>query len=200
MQRMVSCSLLLLLLLLLLAGAADGVGSRGGRHASYGPRGGGGGGGGGGFDAAALGRSHFHGGVRPPTLKSLHPPKAHVAGGTHLSIHGGGFRRGPGLAVRFAVENEFAEVPATFISKTHIECVTPQRHGVHTAHVTATNGDGAWSGHPLNFVHGSGTFLSLTFDNSNPGCPGCNYGGFQASAPAGGLTLVPSPLISSSFI
>jgi len=79
-----------------------------GRHASRGPRPSGGGVAS--FDAAALGRSHFKGGVHPPSLKSLYPPKGHIAGGTPLTIKGAGFRRGPGLAVRFAFENELDEV------------------------------------------------------------------------------------------
>jgi hypothetical protein len=59
-----------------------------------------------------------------------------------------------------------------WVSKTRIECVTPTRDSVHTAHVTASNGEGSWSGHPLVYVRGSGTFLTFLYDNSNPGCQG----------------------------
>ena len=76
----------------------------------------------------------------------------------------------------------YDSVPAVFISKTEVECTTPRRHAVHTAQVTATNGDGAWSGQPLVYIQGSGTFLNFIYDNSNPGCLGCNHRGFQAGA------------------
>jgi hypothetical protein len=66
----------------------------------------------------------------------------------------------------------YSKVPAVWVSKTRIECVTPTRDSVHTAHVTASNGEGSWSGHPLVYVRGSGTFLTFLYDNSNPGCQG----------------------------
>jgi hypothetical protein len=107
-----------------------------------------------------------------------------VAGGTRLTIYGGGFTNAPGLAVRFAVENELDEVAAVWISSTRIECLTPHRDSPHAAHVTAGNAiDGSWSGHPLVYVHGSGTFLMFHYDNSRPGCQGCNAGGFQRHLP-----------------
>jgi hypothetical protein len=35
------------------------------------------------------------GGVLPPVVTNLYPPKGHVAGGTRLTIHGAGFRNTP---------------------------------------------------------------------------------------------------------
>ena len=126
-----------------------------------------------GFDAAALGRSGRLGGVLPPAPRSLRPHKAHVSGGARVTITGSGFRRGASLAVRFASENAVDVVPAVFISKTTIECVTPRRDAPSTAHVSVTNGDGAWSAHPLVYVRGAGAPLVFVFDDSPPGCQGC---------------------------
>ena len=136
-----------------------------------------------GFDAAALGRSGRLGGVLPPAPRSLRPHKAHVSGGARVTITGSGFRRGASLAVRFASENAVDVVPAVFISKTTIECVTPRRDAPSTAHVSVTNGDGAWSAHPLVYVRGAGAPLVFVFDDSPPGCQGCGPAGFQSSVP-----------------
>ena len=136
-----------------------------------------------GFDAAALGRSGRRGGVLPPAPRSLRPHKAHVSGGARVTITGSGFRRGASLAVRFASENAVDVVPAVFISKTTIECVAPRRDAPSTAHVSVTNGDGAWSAHPLVYVRGAGAPLTFVFDDSPPGCQGCGPAGFQSSVP-----------------
>jgi len=32
------------------------------------------------------------------------------------------------------------------------------------------------------YIQGSGTFLNFIYDNSNPGCLGCNHRGFQGGA------------------
>ena len=135
-----------------------------------------------GFDAAALGRSGRLGGVLPPAPRSLRPHKAHVSGGARVTITGSGFRRTASLAVRFASENAVDVVPAVFISKTTIECVTPRRDAPSTAHVSVTNGDGV-EPHPLVYVRGAGAPLVFVFDDSPPGCQGCGPAGFQSSVP-----------------
>ena len=85
--------------------------------------------------------------------------------------------------MRFASENAVDVVPAVFISKTTIECVTPRRDAPSTAHVSVTNGDGAWSAHPLVYVRARGRALVFVFDDSPPGCQGCGPAGFQSSVP-----------------
>ena len=121
------------------------------------------------------------GGGAPPELRSLYPPRGHVVGGTAVTLRGRGFRRGPGLAARFAAENAVSEVPCIFVSSLEAVCVSPPRLLPHMAHVTATNGGGVFSGYPLVTVKGSGSYLLFEYDNSDPGCFGCNELGLQNS-------------------
>ena len=124
----------------------------------------------------------------PPTVHWLHPPKGHVRGGTQLTIFGSGFQNSPYLSVRFAVETEFDEVLATYVSETQIVVETPERQTVHTTHVTASNDQLSYSGYPLIYIRGSGTFLKFVFDNSDPGCLDCRQSSAacQAGYGAGG--------------
>ena len=112
----------------------------------------------------------------PPKVTWLSPPKGHVKGGTVVTIYGSRFQRSTNLKVRFAIENEFDEVEATFVSESEIRCVSPERDSVHTAHVTASNDGVVYSGYPLVYTKGSGTFLKFIYDNSNPGCLDCMQG------------------------
>lgn len=75
--------------------------------------------------------------------------------------------------IRFAIENEFDEVDVIYISESEVRCVTPRRNGPGTAHVTASNDGQQFSGFPLVYTKGSGTFLKFIFDNSEPGCLDC---------------------------
>ena len=124
-------------------------------------------------------------GPAPPELQSLRPPRGHVAGGTAVTLRGRGFRRGPGLAARFAAESSVSEVPCRFVSSLEVVCVSPPRSLPHTAHVTASNGGGVFSAYPLVYVRGSGSFLRFEYDNSDPGCYGCNELGLQAALSPG---------------
>ena len=60
-----------------------------------------------------------------------------------------------------------------YVSESEVRCVTPRRNGPGTAHVTASNDGLQFSGFPLVYTKGSGTFLKFIFDNSNPGCLDC---------------------------
>ena len=84
--------------------------------------------------------------------------------------------------MRFASENELAVVPGSWLSASAIACETPPRRSAHVAHVTAAHA-GAYSGEPLVYTAGSGTFLLFAYDDSAPGCQGCTSG-FQAALPA----------------
>eukprot|EP00793_Prasinoderma_coloniale_P001378 PRCOL_00005153-RA len=112
----------------------------------------------------------------PPKVTWLTPPKGHVKGGTEVTIYGSRFKRSKYLKVRFAIENEFDEVDATFVSESEIRCISPERDSVHTAHVTASNDGVTFSGYPLVYTKGSGTFLKFIYDNSAPGCLDCLQG------------------------
>jgi len=109
----------------------------------------------------------------PPTITWLYPPKGHIKGGTMLTIYGSGFKRSGSSKVRFAIENEFDEVVPVYYSPSEIRCMTPQRNGPGTAHITVANDGMQFSGFPLVYTKGSGTFLKFIFDNSNPGCLDC---------------------------
>mmetsp|Transcript_2770 Transcript_2770/g.10043 ORF Transcript_2770/g.10043 Transcript_2770/m.10043 type:complete len:1382 (-) Transcript_2770:89-4234(-) len=114
-----------------------------------------------------------HGYDYPPTVTWLYPPKGHIKGGTMLTIYGAKFQRSGLLKVRFAIENEFDEVPATYISDSQIVVETPERNSIGTVQVTASNDGSTYSGYPLVYIKGSGTFLKFVYDNSNPGCLDC---------------------------
>jgi len=43
-----------------------------------------------------------------------------------------------------------------FISESEVRCVTPQRNGPGTAHITASNDGAQYSGYPLIYTKGSG--------------------------------------------
>ena len=121
----------------------------------------------------------------PPRLQRLYPPVGHTAGGALVTVHGSGFRRGAGLAARFAAENEVAEVPCAWRSASAVVCEAPPRRAPQVAQVTVSNDGLAFSGAPLVNVRGSGTFLFFTYDSSEPGCPGCVPPfGLQAATPA----------------
>ena len=154
-----------------------------------------------GFDAAAQGRArardtHRHRRVSSaPRPTSLSPTSAHVSGGAVLTIEGVGFENTAGLAVRFAASHGapdggplLHETRARFISSTRIECVAPRvaRGDPVLAHVSVSNGDGVWSAPPLVHVRGGSgkdgvAALTLEYDDSNPGCPGCGVYGVQST-------------------
>ena len=125
----------------------------------------------------------------PPQIHWLYPPKGHIRGGTMLTIYGTGFHNSPYLSVRFAVENEFDEVLATFVSETQVIVETPERQTTHTAHVTVSNDQLSYSAYPLIYIRGAGTFLQYIFDNSDPGCLDCRQSttSCQAGYGAGGV-------------
>ena len=103
----------------------------------------------------------------------LSPPKGHISGGTVLTIYGSGFKRSRVAKVRFATESQFDEVDAEYVSESMIRCVTPKRATPDTAHITVANDGMQFSGWPLVYTKGSGTFLKFIFDNSRPGCLDC---------------------------
>ena len=74
---------------------------------------------------------------------------------------------------RFATENEFDEVELVYVSDSEGRCVTPRRRTPSTAQVTVSNDGRQFSGWPLVYTKGSGTFLKFLFDNSQPGCFDC---------------------------
>ena len=51
--------------------------------------------------------------------------------------------------VRFSIENEFDEVAVTWYSESEVRCITPDRNGPGTAHITAANDGMQFSGYPL---------------------------------------------------
>jgi hypothetical protein len=103
----------------------------------------------------------------------LSPPKGHISGGTVITIYGSGFKRSRVAKVRFATEAQFDEVDAEYVSESMIRCVSPPRATPDTAHVTVANDGMQFSGWPLVYTKGSGTFLKFIFDNSRPGCLDC---------------------------
>ena len=103
----------------------------------------------------------------------LSPPKGHISGGTVITIYGSGFTRSRVAKVRFATEAQFDEVDAEYVSESMIRCVSPPRATPDTAHVTVANDGMQFSGWPLVYTKGSGTFLKFIFDNSRPGCLDC---------------------------
>ena len=109
----------------------------------------------------------------PPILTWLSPPKGHIKGGTLLTILGAGFKQSPFLSIRFASDNEFEVVPARYVSASEITCVTPARSMPQTVQVTASNDGAAYSGFPLVYAQGAGTFLFFLYDNSEAGCQQC---------------------------
>ena len=60
-----------------------------------------------------------------------------------------------------------------YISDSEARCVTPARTTPSTSHVTVSNDGRQYSGWPLVYTKGSGTFLKFIFDNSEPGCLDC---------------------------
>ena len=88
---------------------------------------------------------------------------------------------------RFATENEFDEVELVYVSDSEGRCVTPRRRTPSTAQVTVSNDGRQFSGWPLVYTKGSGTFLKFLFDNSQPGCFDCVNSQFPGSADGRGL-------------
>jgi hypothetical protein len=88
---------------------------------------------------------------------------------------------------RFATENEFDEVELVYVSDSEGRCVTPRRRTPSTAQVTVSNDGRQFSGWPLVYTKGSGTFLKFLFDNSQPGCFDCVNSQFPGSADGKGL-------------
>lgn len=60
-----------------------------------------------------------------------------------------------------------------YISDSEARCVTPERRTPSVAQLTVSNDGRQFSGWPLVFSKGSGTFLKFLFDNSKPGCFDC---------------------------
>lgn len=109
----------------------------------------------------------------PPAITWLSPPKGHVRGGTLLTLYGSGFKRSPDAKVRFASELEFTEVDLVYVSDSEARCVTPARIAPSVTHVTASNDGRQYSGWPLVYAKGSGTFLKFVYDDSDAGCFDC---------------------------
>ena len=103
----------------------------------------------------------------------LHPPKGHTKGGTTLGIYGSGFANSPRLRVRFASGSEITEVQATWVSKSMITVVTPERAAAGIAGITVSNDGETYSAMPNVYIKGSGTYEAYEFDDSKPGY----YGG-----------------------
>ena len=74
-----------------------------------------------------------------------------------------------------------------YISDSEGRCVTPSRRTPSTAQVTVSNDGRQFSGWPLVYTKGSGTFLKFLFDNSQPGCFDCVNSIVPGSADGSGL-------------
>ena len=74
-----------------------------------------------------------------------------------------------------------------YVSDSEGRCVTPRRRTPSTAQVTVSNDGRQFSGWPLVYTKGSGTFLKFLFDNSQPGCFDCVNSEFPGSADGSGL-------------
>ena len=107
-------------------------------------------------------------GLPPPRLVSLFPDKGHTVGGTLVTLHGSGFRRGTGLTVRFSHSTgEVDEVPGEWLDSSRIRALTPFRDDPHVAHVSVANDAVSFSSYPL-VTDVPGGHLSFTFVNTEP--------------------------------
>ena len=82
-----------------------------------------------------------------------------------MTLYGSGFKRSPDAKVRFASELEFTEVDLVYVSDSEARCVTPARIAPSVTHVTASNDGRQYSGWPLVYAKGSGTFLKSRADS-----------------------------------
>ena len=74
-----------------------------------------------------------------------------------------------------------------YISDSEGRCVTPERRTPSTTQVTVSNDGRQFSGWPLVYTKGSGTFLKFLFDNSQPGCFDCVNSEFSGATDGAGL-------------
>ena len=115
-------------------------------------------------------------------IVSLVPHRAHVSGGTTITIRGSGFDAQPGMFCRFFLPGGAFEVEATRArveTSSEASCASPSLdRGVRsaTAHVTLTTDveGNHWTASPGDFTRGFGTsFAAFEYDSSAPGCYGC---------------------------
>ena len=64
--------------------------------------------------------------------------------------------------VRFSIENEFDEVAVTWYSESEVRCITPERNGPGTAHITAANDGMQFSGYPLVYTKVGPAIIHVT--------------------------------------